>query len=49
MAGEVYALNHLAVWTYMDKYEIKNQTTVFEKVIWLFYKLLEISRLNKGN
>jgi hypothetical protein len=49
MAGEIYGMDHVAVWMWMDRYGIKNQTVVFEKLNWLFYQLLETSRLNRKN
>jgi hypothetical protein len=49
MAGEVYALDHNAVWKWLEKHKIKNEVHVFDKVNWLFYQLLEIQRLSKGN
>lgn len=49
MSGEVYALDHVAVWMWMDRYNIENQTVVFEKVNWLFHQILEIQRLSRKN
>ena len=40
-ADMIVDLNHLAVWAAIDAYEIKDRVGTFEKVMKMFYTLLE--------
>lgn len=40
-AGTVIALNHLAVWEVIDRYEINNPVECFEKILKIFYNSKE--------
>ena len=45
--GEVVDINHVAVKTVMDIYNVKNQRQCFEAVLDLFYVFLEEDRLKR--
>jgi hypothetical protein len=47
MSGEVYSLDHNAVWEFIDRYQKKKPTEVFEKVLRLFYHFLAKDRENR--
>jgi len=48
MDGVVTDINHLAVWSMIDAYEIKDRIGTFEKVVCVFYDVLERRRDEEG-
>lgn len=44
--GEIIDINHLAVWKYIDEFEIKNRKDCFNKTIKVFHHILQYQKEN---
>lgn len=44
--GEVVDINHIAVWKYIEEYEIENRKDCFNKVNKVFHSVLQYQKDN---